>query len=246
MVNAAPQRYQKAIDCLSEFITERRRTLIAHVLARRTRRVTVVLEDIYDPQNASAVVRSSECFGVQDLHVIENMNHFAPNTDVAQGASKWVDIHHYREPDGCNTARCLGALRSAGYEILATGFSPEAVPLPDLSIERPVAICLGTEEAGLSDQAFDLADRIVKIPMFGFTQSFNLSVSAALCLQTVCARIRTGGNDWRLSESEQQKIRLKWMLRSVRNPAALLRKFGFEDMLEELGLPYNVSQFQPK
>lgn len=227
------RRAQQLVDILTNLITERRRQRIDTVLDWRTRYVTVVLEDIYSSQNASAVLRSCECFGLQDVHAIENHNAFVPHTDIARGAEKWLDIYHYREADGCNTTRCLSNLKDMGYSLVATGFRNGAVSLEQVPLDRPVAICFGTEEVGLSDPVFEMADTVVQIPMFGFTRSFNLSVSAALCLQTLCTRLRSERGDWRLTRATRQKILLKWLLRSVRKPATVLRELGFEDMVKD-------------
>lgn len=231
------RRTQQLIDSLTDLITERRRQRIDTVLDWRTRYVTVVLEDIYSTQNASAVLRSCECFGLQDVHAIENHNAFVTHTDIVRGAEKWLDIYHYREPDGCNTTRCLSALKDMGYRLFATGFTEDAVSLAQVPLDRPVAICFGTEEVGLSDPAFEMADTVVQIPMFGFTRSFNLSVSAALCLQTLCTRLRSEHTDWRLPQASRQKILLKWLLRSVRKPVTVLRELGFEDMVQDETIP---------
>ena len=223
------QHIRKATNLLGQFLSEHRKQLIEQVLTNRTRYLTVVLEDIWQPQNASAVIRSCECFGVQDLHVIEKTNSFRPNPKVTQGSSKWLDIYRYTDkPD--STRLCLDTLRNHGYRLLAAGFTDAAVKLADIPLDQPLAVCIGAEEHGLSETALEHADMVVKIPMCGFTQSFNLSVSAALCMYELCNRIKTTRNDWRLSETMRDKIRLKWYMKSVRNPLALLREFGYGDM----------------
>ena len=176
------------------------------VLQHRTRHLAVVLENIYDPYNASACLRTCDCFGVQDVHVVESMNQFKPNPDIALGASKWLTIHRYacddetdviaQEPDRrlrvhspvtTATAECFEKLRATGYRILATSPRQNSTPLEEISVTEKTAIVLGSESFGVSEFTIAEADELIHIPMFGFTESFNISVSAAIMLQQMPA-----------------------------------------------------------
>ena len=141
------------------------------------------------------------------------------------GAGKWVSLHRHRAPGIDNTTACLAALKARGYQIVATALQAETIPLSALSIDRPVAVCFGTEEDGLSKSALDLADATISIPMFGFTQSFNISVAVSLTLYDLCGRLRQEREDWRLSDEEQLALRWDWVCRSLKNPEALIRRF---------------------
>jgi len=178
------------------------------VLALRTRYLALVVEDLYQPHNAAAVMRAAECFGVQDLHVISSSNRFRSREETEAGAARWLTRHHY-DGDGA-TRTCLQALKQRGYRIWATTLRPGAVPLEQLPLTEKVALCFGTEERGLSDEAHALADGFVYLPMYGFTQSFNISVSVALALFQLTERLRTGPCDWQLSGAEQEELRRHW------------------------------------
>lgn len=214
------------IAYLAPFVTAHKRQRIAEVLAQRTRHLTVVLENIYQPHNASAVVRSCECFGVQDVHAIELDNPFTPNKSIVRGASKWLSIHHYAQTDaGSGTAVCLQQLRRQGYRIAATTLRSGSIPIRELDVAQPVALCFGTEETGLSDEAHDLADLFVQIPMQGFTQSFNISVTAALCLYDLTTRLRPSALPWQLTTAEKQELTLAWYMGVVRQSDTLVQEF---------------------
>lgn len=199
---------------LCAFITDHKRALFDRIAPERTRHVACVLEDIYQPHNASAVVRTCDLLGIQDLHIIENRNKYTVNPDVTLGSSKWIDMHRWRgEPD--NTARCIARLKERGYRIVVTspradGFTPETIPL-----DEPLAFCFGTELTGASSALAEAADLGLRIPMHGFTESYNISVSAAITLYTVMQRLRASDLPWRLSEEECDALKLTWARKVV-------------------------------
>lgn len=198
---------------LASFVTPERLAAIDRALANRTRHITVVLEDIYQMHNASAVVRSCECFGMQDLHVIEAGNRFEVNKSIVQGAAKWVTIRRHRGP--APTRRCLEGLKEDGYRIVAMNPEPDSLPIDELPLERPLALCFGSEEPGLSRQALDLADMTATIPMQGFTRSLNLSVSAGITLRHLGTRLRRSGGEWNLDTGRRNRLRALWLARSI-------------------------------
>ena len=216
----------KLEDFLLRFLSEKRIEKIDSVLSNRTKHITVVLEDIYHPHNASAVIRSCDCFGVQDLHVIENEKSYRVNKCVTQGVGKWVSLHRHNNEDD-NTEACLLKLKDQGYHIVATSLRGDnVVTVDDLPIDKKIALCFGTEEFGLSDKVHDLADSIVKIPMYGFSQSFNISVSAALCLHNLTNRLHNSDVLWRLTDEERNALRLSWIKKSIKNIDIILKRFG--------------------
>jgi tRNA (guanosine-2'-O-)-methyltransferase len=199
---------------LSAFISDNKRELFDRLAPLRTRHVTVVLEDIYQSQNASAVVRTSDLMGIQDIHVIENRNKYQLNPDVTLGSSKWVDIHRYRTHED-NTMACVQQLRSRGYRIVATSPRAESITPDNIDLSRPMAFCFGTELTGLSAELMDAADEHMRIPMYGFTESYNISASAAIVLYTVMQRLRAGDVQWRLNEEELITLKLAWARKVV-------------------------------
>lgn len=226
-LEAIPKTLRPAlIGYLGRFITEHKKARIEAVLPWRTRYVTLVLEDIYQPQNASATLRTAEILGLQDVYVVENWNAYRLNPKVVLGASKWIFLYRFRKPDGQNTPRCMAYLRERGYRIVATSphrvtwDAPEEVPL-----DRPVAFWFGSELEGLSETALQAADGILRIPMYGFTESYNISVSVGITLYTVIRRLHTSPVPWRLSEDEQELVRLAWYMRVLDHSDALVRTF---------------------
>lgn len=199
------------------FLTSYKWHHILEILALRTRFLTVMLEDIYQPHNASAILRSAECFGVQDVHIVEHEYQYRVNRDIARGAAQWLTLPRYT-----NTQVCLTQLQTAGYKIVATSLRPGAVPLPELPLTEKLVLCFGTEKEGLTNQVHEAADYWLQIPMVGFTQSFNVSVSAALCLYELTGRLRRSPVAWGLTELEKRDLQLEWILKSCNSGRPLL------------------------
>jgi len=182
-------------------------------LAERTRYLTVAVEDLYQPHNAAAVVRACERFGVQDLHVIENRNPFRLEDDSARRDARALTIQRWQGSGDSATRACLQGLRECGYRIAATTLAGKSMPLAELPLDRPIALCFGAEELGLSEAAHDLADLRVFLPMYGFTQSFNISVTVALSLLELTDRLRRENAPWPLSPEEKDDLRQTWRQR---------------------------------
>lgn len=202
----------------SQLISENKRDLFDRLAPLRTRHIAVVLEDIYQSHNASAVLRSCDCFGVQDVHVIEANNPFNPAGDVAVGSSKWVDYYPYHD-----TPSAYQRLREMGYKIVATTPHTNDTLITDLDISQPIALVFGTELTGLTPQAIDLADSYVKIPMYGFTESFNISVCAALSLFSITERLRRSNIPWQLSDEQVLDLKLHWCTQAIRDGEKVLQ-----------------------
>ena len=179
--NYTYEQKEQLYEALSEFFSENKRQLLDQNIQNRTKHITLVMEDIFQSQNASAVLRTADCFGIQDVHIIENQYEYTLNPDVALGSSKWVNYYRYNKKDENNTLLAYDDLRKKGYKIIATLPHENDVMLQDLDISQPIALVFGTEKTGLTETAIKNADAFVKIPMYGFTESFNISVSAALC-----------------------------------------------------------------
>lgn len=209
---------KKLIRHLSACITERRMEMFERILDFRTRYITVVLEDIYQPHNASAVMRSCECFGIQDVHIIENKNEYRINPDVVMGASKWLSISRYRVKDQ-NTVDSISALRENGYRIIATIPDGEgSVSLEEFDIKKgKFALLFGTELTGLTPIARKLAEESVRIPIYGFTDSFNISVSAAIILHHLTLDLYRSDVTWKLTEQERDELMINWLIKSIKH-----------------------------
>ncbi len=216
---------QALLEHLSQFISENKNSLFQKIIENRTRYLTVVLEDIYQPHNASAVLRSCDCFGIQDVHIIENQNIYEVNPDVALGSSKWLNLVKYTEA-GNNTPTAIQSLRDKGYRIVATTPHKDDVNLQVLDLSKgPVALLFGTEMRGLTDDALAMADEYMKIPMYGFTESFNISVSAALCLFYLSEKLRNSDIPWQLTEDEKLDVVLDWTRQVLKKSDLVEKKF---------------------
>jgi len=216
---------QKLIDYMSQFITPERYQRFQTVVENRTRYITVVLEDIFQPHNASAVLRSCECFGIQNVHIIENQNEYMINPDIVLGSSSWLNLYKYNSLQH-NTADCLQKLRQDGYRIVATSPHIHACSLDTFSLEKgKFALVYGTELNGLSEQVIKEADEFLYIPMHGFTESLNISVSVAVCLQYLCHFLRLSSVDWKLNLQERNSTLLQWLRNSLKNAEAIEKQF---------------------
>lgn len=197
---------------LETFITESRKEGFKRVLANRTKHFTVVCEDVYQLHNTSAVMRSCEVFGIQELNVVEYRFGKKIDKEIALGAEKWVDIHRYS-----NNQDCIDNLKSRGYQIIATTPHENDCMLEDFDITKPSAIFFGTERHGLSEEVINQADGYLKIPMVGFTESLNISVSAAIILQNISTRLRHSDINWQLTDAELLEKRIDWTRKSIKD-----------------------------
>lgn len=218
---------------LATFLTDHKRELLPRLLLNRTRHLAVVVEDIYQPHNASACLRSSDCFGVQDVHVIENRNEFTTNRAVSLGAGQWLTVHRY---DGRNsTMDCLNGLRRSGHTIVMTSPHAADCDLETYDIRQPTALVFGNEKDGASDTVRHMSDHVMRIPMFGFSESFNISVAVAVCLHHLVWRMRQLDLNWQLTLEERETLLMEWVrCASGKRLAALEAKFIAErDVLSQ-------------
>jgi len=197
---------------LEDFITENRKEKFLKVLEQRTNHFTIAIEDIFQLHNTSAVMRSCEVFGIQNLHVVEEKYGKSIDKEIAMGAQKWVDVNRYS-----SNLECVRSLKQKGYQIIATTPHENDCLLDDFDISKPSAIFFGTERDGLSEEIMAEADGFLKIPMAGFTESLNISVSAAIIIQNVMSRLRKTDLDWQLSEEEMISRRLDWTKNSIKD-----------------------------
>ncbi len=210
---------------MSECITENRLALFRRVLSERTRYITILLEDIYQSQNASAVLRTCDCTGIQDVHIVEERNEYEINRDVALGADQWLSLNYYNKGED-NIEHAIVSLREKGYRIVATSPHKDGATPDNFNLKGgKAALLFGTEQNGLSERAIELADEYMQIPMAGFTESYNISVSAAISLYTLRKRLEDSSLQWRLSIEEQNELLLNWLRTSIRLSDQIENKF---------------------
>lgn len=210
--------YQQRIDILKEYLTDERLATLQRVLSMRTRYMTILTENTFHPQNASALVRHCEAFGVQDLHTIETRCKFNPNLNIVRGTDKWIDIYHHN-----STAEALAHLKAQGYRIVATTPHRESCTPESFDVASgKFALVFGTEHAGISDEVMQAADEFLRIPMCGMVESLNVSASAAILIYQLSERMRLTVSDFRLSDEEYIPIFYKWIHQSVRDADGIL------------------------
>ena len=214
----------KLLTYLEGFVTDKRKKLFRNILQDRTRHFTVVLEDIYQQHNASAVIRSCDIFGIQDVHVIENKYKSKVSKNIAKGSQKWLSFHNYKE-DTNNTLECLNSLKSKGYQIIATTPHNNSCSLHDFDLSKKSAFVFGVEKTGVSDLVMNNADKILRIPMVGFTESLNISVAAAIILENLSHQLRNSALDWALTVEEQQILYTSWIEKTIKNVDEIKERF---------------------
>ncbi|MFB6340704.1 TrmH family RNA methyltransferase [Saccharicrinis sp. FJH62] len=220
----------KLIQYLTQFLTEDRNAAIDRVLTERTRYITVVLEDIFQSQNASAVLRTCDCFGIQDVHIIENYNDYDVNPDVALGSDKWLTMHKYNDQTE-NTSEALKHLKQNGYRVIATSPHTDDILLNDFNLEDgKFALVFGTEQSGISETVEEYADAFLRIPMYGFTESYNISVSAAICLHDLVKRLKNSSIAWQLSNEEHNALRYEWLMKSIKKSELVVERYYKESI----------------
>lgn len=207
---------------LENILTDNRKQRFADVLAKRTNHFTVAMEDIFQLHNASAVMRSCEVFGIQQLNVIEERYTKSIDKEIAMGAQKWVDVNRFE-----SVSSCVFTLKSQGYQIIATTPHENDCDLDDFDISKPSAF-FGTERDGLSQEVIEQADGFVKIPMSGFTESLNISVSAAIIIQNVMNRLHKSDMNWQLSEQEILEKRILWAKNTIKDIKRIEERYYFE------------------
>jgi len=205
---------------IEEFITENRKNTFSKVLENRTKHFTVAIEDLFQLHNTSAVIRSCEVFGLQDLHVVEAKFGKTIDKEIAMGAEKWVDIHRYN-----SNQMCIDALRSQGYQIVATTPHDNDSVLDKFDVTKPSALFFGTERLGLSQEVLDQADCFLKIPMAGFTESLNISVSAAIIIQHLTNTLRQSDINWKLSPAQILEKKIDWTRKTIKDIDFITQKY---------------------
>ena len=219
---------RERLDYLTKFITEERQEVLRRTLAQRTHYMRIMTENMFHPQNASAIMRHCEAFGVQQIHTVEDRCKFDPSVNIVRGTQKWVDVEHHD-----NTKEALAALKAEGYRIVATtphrcSSTPETFDVT----KGKFALVFGTEHAGISDEVIEAADEFLMIPMCGMVESLNVSASAAILIYMLSERIRQQTDNWQLSQAESLKLLTRWTMSSVRDYERILRRGEEEGILK--------------
>lgn len=217
---------REQVDYLRDFVVDEKNALFDRLIGERTDYVTIVMEDLFQSHNQSAVMRSADCYGIQNVHLIENRNQYDPTSTVSQGAREWLSLYRHKELKN-NTQSTIDGLKAAGYRIIATTPHHNDVLVDELDLGRgKMAFFLGTELTGLSDTVISQADEFVKVPMYGFTESLNVSVCAAIIMYNVMQRLRKSDVDWHLSDERKYEILFQWYRNAIKASDEILERFN--------------------
>lgn len=221
--NISVEQCRERIEYLAQFMLPERLATLQRAVANRTKYMTLLAENMFHPQNASALVRHCEAFGVQNLHTVQTLCKFNPNVDIVRGTDKWIDIHRHS-----STAEALAALKSEGYRIIATTPHRESCTPESFDVTKgKFAIVMGTEKTGISDEVMAAADEFMRIPMCGMVESLNVSACAAIIVYMLSERMRHEVEGWQLTEQEQTRTLYKWIVDTVKDAEPLLKRGGF-------------------
>ena len=220
---------KKYLEYLESYLTPNRKSLFERVSSCRTRHFTLVAEDTYQDHNASALIRNCDCFGIQSLHIIEEFNKYKLAKGMTQGSEKWVDMYYYSDCAD-NTQECIDQLRQDGYSIVATTPHKNDCEIDEYDISKKSAFFFGKEKTGLSDKILEQADEFVKIPMYGFSESFNVSVSAALILNSITGRLRKSKDiEWQITGEPLLDLKIDWCIKTIQNGEQIAKKYLVEN-----------------
>lgn len=220
---------KEKLEYLKNFVSDEKNELFARMINERTDYIAIVLEDLYQSHNQSAVMRSADCFGVQQLHIIENRNKYDFTSTVSRGGRNWLSITRHNQTS-FNTPQAIKELKEAGYRIVATTPHTNDVDLPEFDLNKgPAAFVFGTEWTGISDSVMEMADEYVKIPMTGFTESLNVSVCAAILMYDLTQRLRSSTINWKLSDERKEEVLFQWYSHAVKASDEILERFEQSD-----------------
>lgn len=215
-------RYGPETVCrtLEPMLTPERIARIDAVLAARLASITPAVEDTYDPHNAAAAIRTSEALGLQELHVIEPAERFSAVKGVTRGSHRWIDLHRWPAADAC-----VDTLHARGFRVYATLPDPKAVSIEDVDVSTPLAVIFGNEHSGVSPTAVAACDGAITVPMFGFTESYNLSVTVGLAMSRLAARRRAHlGVAGDLDPARRDRLRARWFALRIRAVEGVLER----------------------
>ncbi len=211
---------QKIFQHLQQFLTDERLEKINHFAPESSDFVLPVIEDVFQFRNAAAIVRSVEACGFHKIIAMESEHEFNPNLRVTKGAETWVEVE--KLPHNLDSLR---EIKNRGYKILAVSPENNATMLSDYDLKEPVALVFGTEAAGVSEEILDFADETLAIQMYGFTQSFNVSVAAAICVYELKQKLLRSNLDYKLSEEKLWEMKVRWAMNSIKSGEQILAKY---------------------
>lgn len=211
---SSPEMQAKLEPLLSR-LTEHRRDLLQKVVQNRTRHFCMVLEDLFDPHNISAVIRTAEVFGLEDVHVIEEVNPYKVNRSILKGSIKWMNVYLHKRRKSC-----MEYLRSKGYRIAVASTNTKNSVL-DLDLSQPTAFYLGSEFTGNHPDTLSAADAEFKLPQYGITESMNVSVAGGVLMCYLDHFMQSHGRArYALPPKDRDALLLEWVERHLNGDSA--------------------------
>lgn len=226
LVNLSKSQKAELTAYMNTFMRDERRDKLNHVLDNRTTHFCVAMEDLFYERNSGAIIRTADGYGIQNIHVIEPRDSFKSKVTniISKGAEKWVTKTQH--DDIKNGAKmCIDELRSQGYQIVATSPHKDGHTIHDFDISKKSAFFLGAEKTGISDIVMEEADDYIAMPIYGFTESYNVSVANGILLHELINRLRKSDVDWHLSEEERNDLFLDWTMKSINSSDMIADKF---------------------
>ncbi len=205
---------------LSKHLSETKLPLFEQVWSNRNSALRLVLENIYQPLNASAILRTADALGVHWIDVVENEHPWTINRKIAKGALDWLKIEKHQE-----VTAVLNLAKLQGFEIAVTDFSPEAISIYEYVPTRPVALVMGTELSGISKKVKEMADVSLVIPMTGFSKSLNVSVAAGIAISHLTLPTQSLSSQFPFQEEEKYDAFIQWARHSIYWSDALVKEF---------------------
>jgi tRNA (guanosine-2'-O-)-methyltransferase len=216
---------EKLWEYLCSYLTENKKTKIEQISANRSNYLTIALEDINEPKDASAVIRTCECFGIQEINIIENQNRYKINPDVTMGSSKWTNINHFKKSEQNNSKICLQNLRVKGYKIVGMVNNEIGTPIEKIPLDKKYAFVFADEGKDLSEYVVDNSDFTARVSTYGFTGSFNLSAYVAVVIHNFTTRLNQSQIGWKLNNEEILDLKIKWVKKVLKSSELLEKKF---------------------
>ena len=217
------------------FLTDDRRIRLNSVLDNRTTHFCIAMEDLFYERNSGAIIRTADGYGIQNINVIEPSGSFKSKVTniISKGAEKWVTQKQFGDLQ-TGAKDCINQLRKEGYQIVATTPHASGHTIHDFDITKKSAFFLGAEKTGISEVVMEEADDYIAMPIFGFTESFNVSVANGILLHELINRLRKSDVDWHLNQEERNDLMLDWTLKSIVSSHLIALKF-MDDKGWELG-----------
>lgn len=216
---------KEAIAVLSQCLLPQRRERLATAAYARTRWVTVAFDSLAHSHNVNAVLRTCECLGIQDVHLVTGGVPLQAYRNISRGALEWLSVHEY-----ATLADQLNSLRAAGYRLVGTAphQGSESVSVVDFEPAgaAPIALLFGQEKYGMSDEALAAVELSVYVPMVGLTESLNVSVAAGMLLGSLLEKMDREGFDYRLNRHESDVLLLSWLKKSVKSADLILSRYA--------------------